>query len=312
MIETDDGQVPPFPRLDPRRRSSGSTASPRPRAGSATRRSRSSAPTASRAAATAPRASASRSCPERFDPLTYVEGGPPQADDEVVIDKASADDEGFEVGDTVEIAGKEAAKEYTLVGIATLGDVDSFGGATLALLTLPEAQRITGKEGEFDQISVAADAGHDAGAARRQPDRGAAGLGRGRDRRAENVESQRDDVGEFIGFLKTALLIFAGVALFVAAFLIFNTFSITVAQRTREFAMLRTLGANRRQILSSVVIEAFVDRPRRRRSSACSPGSASRPRSARCSSALGIDLPEHRDRDRGPDDRSSRCCSAPG
>ena len=72
------------------------------------------------------------------------------------------------------------------------------------------------------------------------------------------MQSQRDDVGEFIGFLKTALLIFAGVALFVAAFLIFNTFSITVAQRTREFAMLRTLGANRRQILSSVVIEAFV------------------------------------------------------
>ena len=72
------------------------------------------------------------------------------------------------------------------------------------------------------------------------------------------MQSQRDDVGEFIGFLKTALLIFAGVALFVAAFLIFNTFSITVAQRTREFAMLRTLGANRRQILTSVVAEAFL------------------------------------------------------
>ena len=77
-----------------------------------------------------------------------------------MIDKASADDEGFAVGDTVEIAGKRAAKEYTLVGIATLGDVDSFGGATIAELTLPEAQRITGKEGEFDQINVAADAGH--------------------------------------------------------------------------------------------------------------------------------------------------------
>ena len=85
--------------------------------------------------------------PERFDPLTYVEGGPPQRDDEVVIDKASADAEGFEVGDTVEIAGKQAAGEYTLTGIATLGEVDSFGGATMALLTLPEAQRITGKEG---------------------------------------------------------------------------------------------------------------------------------------------------------------------
>ena len=195
--------------------------------------------------------------PERFDPLTYVEGGPPQADDEVVIDKASADDEGFSVGDRIEIAGKQAAKEYTLVGIATLGNVDSFGGATITELTLPEAQRITGKEGELDQINVAAAPGT-------TPEQLAANLTAALpgsvdvETGAQNVQSQRDDVGEFIGFLKTALLIFAGVALFVAAFLIFNTFSITVAQRTREFAMLRTLGANRRQILTSVVAEAFL------------------------------------------------------
>ena len=75
---------------------------------------------------------------------------------------------------------------------------------------------------------------------------------------ADNTESQQDDVGEFISILRTALLVFAGVSLFVAAFLIFNTFSITVAQRTREFAMLRTLGANRRQIITSVVVEAFA------------------------------------------------------
>jgi putative ABC transport system permease protein len=195
--------------------------------------------------------------PERFDPLTYVEGGRPAADDEVVIDKASADDEGFEVGDDVRIAGKEAARSYTLVGIATLGDVDSFGGATLAELTLPEAQRVTGKQGQLDQISVAAEEGT-------SPEQLAANLTAALPKSlqaetgAENVETQREDVGEFIGFLKTALLIFAGVALFVAAFLIFNTFSITVAQRTREFAMLRALGASRRQILVSVVIEAFV------------------------------------------------------
>ena len=195
--------------------------------------------------------------PERFDPLTYVEGGPPESDDEVVIDKASADDEGFGVGDRIEIAGKEAASEYTLVGIATLGEVDSFGGATVAELTLAEAQRITGKVGRLDQISVAADDGT-------SPEQLAANLnaalpdGVEAETGEENTQSQKDDVGEFIGFLKTALLLFAGVALFVAAFLIFNTFSITVAQRTREFAMLRTLGANRRQILTSVVLEAFI------------------------------------------------------
>ena len=74
----------------------------------------------------------------------------------------------------------------------------------------------------------------------------------------ENTQAQQDDVGEFIGILRTVLLVFAGVALFVAAFLIFNTFSITVAQRTREFALLRTLGANRRQIITSVVVESFA------------------------------------------------------
>ena len=94
--------------------------------------------------------------PDRFDPLTYVEGAKPATDDEVVIDKATADAEGFEIGDQVTIAGKAAARSYTVVGIATLGDIDSFGGATMALLTLPEAQRITGKEGQLDQVQVAA------------------------------------------------------------------------------------------------------------------------------------------------------------
>jgi putative ABC transport system permease protein len=195
--------------------------------------------------------------PPQFDPLTYVEGGPPQNDNEVVIDKASADDEGFSVGDQIQVAGKEAVKTYTLVGIATLGDVDSFGGATLTEFTLPEAQRITGKEGELDQIVVAAAPGT-------TPTQLAANIKAELPNTLEvrtgqqNVQDQRDNISDFTGFLKTALLIFAGVSLFVAAFLIFNTFSITVAQRTREFAMLRTLGASRRQILATVIVEAFV------------------------------------------------------
>ena len=199
----------------------------------------------------------SASGPDRFDPLTYVEGAAPESDDELVIDKATADSQGFELGDRVTVAGKTGSEEYTLSGIATLGEVDSFGGATLALLTLPEAQRLTGKQGQFDQISIAAEEGT-------TPQRLAARLEASLPNSvqaqtgAENSQSQEDDVGEFVDILKTALLIFAGVALFVATFLIFNTFSITVAQRTREFAMLRTLGASRRQILVSVVLEALV------------------------------------------------------
>ncbi len=117
---------------------------------------------------------------------------------------------------------------------------------------------------------------------------------------AENVQSQRDDIGEFIGFLKTALLIFAGVALFVAAFLIFNTFSITVAQRTREFAMLRTLGANRRQILTTRGRRGVHHRASARRSLGVAGRDRLRPAIGALFAALGIDLPATRHRDRHP------------
>jgi putative ABC transport system permease protein len=194
---------------------------------------------------------------ERFDPLEYPEGGPPQTDDQVVIDKAAAEKGDFELGDKVTLAGKGEAKQYELVGLATLGDVDSFGGASIALLTLPEAQRVTGKQGMFDQITVAADQGVDQETLAKNI---AVVLPKGVqvETGEEDTQSQQDDIGEFIGILRTVLLVFAGVALFVASFLIFNTFSITVAQRTREFAMLRTLGASRRQIIRSVVVEAFA------------------------------------------------------
>ncbi len=192
-----------------------------------------------------------------FDALKYVEGGKPASDDQVVIDKQTADRGDYSVGDPIKVVGKEDAKEYELAGIATLGDVDSFGGASIAIFTFEEAQRVTSKQGQLDQISVAATEGVSPAELKRRlsqalPKTVEAETG------TENTASQKEDVGEFIGFLKTALLIFAGVSLFVAAFLIFNTFSITVAQRTREFAMLRTLGANRRQLVLSVVIEAFV------------------------------------------------------
>jgi len=194
--------------------------------------------------------------PEPFDPLS-IEGRKPRTADEVVIDKFSAENEGFEIGDEVRVAGRTSAGTYTLVGTAGLGSADTFGGATAAVFTLPEAQRITGKEGQFDQIAVAADEGT-------TPGQLAATLDSLLPKTVqvetgtENTESQKDDVGEFTDILKTALLVFAGVALFVASFLIFNTFSITVAQRTREFAMLRTLGANRRQIVTAVMTEAFA------------------------------------------------------
>jgi len=195
--------------------------------------------------------------PERFDPFDYEEGRRPQTADEVAIDALSADNENLSVGDRITVSGAEVAREYEIVGVARLGEVDSFGGATVAILTLPEAQRIADKVGEYDQISIAAEAGVDPQELKR---RVAAALPRNVEVRTgeENAAQQTDDIEEDLSFLKIALLIFAWIALFVGAFTIFNTFSITVAQRTREFGMLRTLGASRRQVLTAVMIEALA------------------------------------------------------
>jgi putative ABC transport system permease protein len=195
--------------------------------------------------------------PRRFEAFDYPEGRPPETSNEVAVDKLSADNEGLEVGDQITVAGSEAARKYEIVGIAKLGEVDSFGGATVAILPLREAQRLSDKQGELDQISVAADEGVAPEELKRRiadvvPRNVEARTGE------ENAEQQTEDIEDDLGFLKIALLIFAWIALFVGAFTIFNTFSITVAQRTREFGMLRTLGASRRQVLTSVLLEAFV------------------------------------------------------
>jgi putative ABC transport system permease protein len=195
--------------------------------------------------------------PDRFDPLNYEEGSIPKADDEVVLDVATADKAGYELGDTVIVSGAGGTRDLRLVGTAKLGDSDGLGGATIAEMTLPTAQAVTGKQGKIDQVLAAAAEGT-------SPEQLAKNLTDALPSTVEaetgeqNTQDQKDDINEGIGFLTTALLVFAGVSLFVASFLIFNTFSITVAQRTREFAMLRTLGANRRQIISSVIAEAFL------------------------------------------------------
>jgi len=194
--------------------------------------------------------------PEALESITYVEGHRPRDAAQVSIDEGAADEAGLELGDTIRLAAVERAKSFRLVGIVKLGDA-SFGGASIAALTLPEAQRLTGKRGQFDELWVAADDGvTEAELRRRIAPRVPAGLRV--ETAAENVERNSDQIRDDLGFLRIALLVFAFVALFVGAFLIFNTFSITVAQRIREFGMLRTLGAGRGQILGSVVAEALA------------------------------------------------------
>ncbi len=195
--------------------------------------------------------------PEPFNPIKYVDGRAPANASEVTLDKKTADNNDFKVGDQVLVAGKLPAKRYRISGLGEFGDVSEFGGATIAVLTLPEAQRISQKRGELDEIDVAVANG----ASTKQVTGELRGLlPRTVDVKtgAQDAKDQADDIQGGLSFLNTLLLAFAGIALFVGAFIIFNTFSITVAQRTTEFGLLRTIGASRNQILRSVVLEALI------------------------------------------------------
>jgi putative ABC transport system permease protein len=195
--------------------------------------------------------------PEPFNPFTWVEGSAPATPDEVGIDSITADEENYEVGQKIEISGARGAKEYTLSGIGRFGSGVPLGGASFALFTLPEAQAITGKVGELDNIDVQAADGVSADELATRinavlPGDAEAKTGE------EDAAQQSADIKDGFSFLTTFLLVFAGISVFVGAFLIFNTFSITVAQRTREFGMLRTLGASSRQVLATVFGEALT------------------------------------------------------
>jgi putative ABC transport system permease protein len=193
---------------------------------------------------------------EPFDPLTYVEGRAPESSHEAAIDEANAQREGLAVGDELGIVGEGPLERFEIVGVNKLGDT-SGGGSSSVTLTLPEAQRITAKQGRFDSISIAAAPGVEPAELQRRIARVVPASVQV-ETAAENAQRETDDIQSDLGFLKVALLVFAGVSLVVGAFQIFNTFSITVAQRIREFGLMRTLGASRGQILRSVLVEALI------------------------------------------------------
>ena len=192
----------------------------------------------------------------RFNPLQLVDGAWP-GDNEVVIDQATADKEDFKLGDTVGIQGAGRVQNLTISGFVRFGSVSTIGGATLAGFDLPTAQRIFDKEGKLDEIAVAAQSGvsDDELVQELRPILPA---NTEVQTAAEQARSDAEDTDEFISFLQTFLLVFAGVALFVGSFVIANSLSITIAQRTREFATLRTIGASRRQVLSSIIVESLA------------------------------------------------------
>ncbi len=194
---------------------------------------------------------------QRLSPYRLVQGRAPAGPDDVVMDKHTATKYGFAIGDSVLINLPNRPQRFRISGIVTFGSDDNLAGITLAGFDLATAQRLFNSVGRYDVIDVLS-----------QPD-------------ADNVKLQlaiakllppgvqvvsgqtvanqlSSAVDHELSFISTALLVFALISLFVGGFTIFNTFSITVGQRTRELALLRVVGASRRQVFRSVLGEAAI------------------------------------------------------
>jgi putative ABC transport system permease protein len=198
-----------------------------------------------------------------FDPnaqisnLNVVQGRPPTTSSDVVMDAGTAQQFGFSVGQRVKILFAGQPRTFTITGIAQFGTANNIAGATLAAFTLPTAQQVLGLTGQVNTINVVTGPGvnkavveHDISSI----------LPRG----VQVVTGQTvanemsSSINQSLSFFSTALLIFALISLFVGSFTIFNTFSIIVGQRTRELALLRVVGASRRQVFRSVLTEAAL------------------------------------------------------
>jgi putative ABC transport system permease protein len=186
-----------------------------------------------------------------------VSGSPPSADSDVVIDRKSSRDGHLAVGDTTTVLVQGPPQRVRIAGVARFGTADSPGGATVVAFRTPVAQRLVAQPGKYDAINLVAAPGvsQTALVTRLSPV-----LPTGTEAitgKAITAETQ-SQIRKSLSFFNTFLLIFAVVAVLVGGFMMFNTFSITVAQRTRENGLLRALGASRRQILASVLVEAVA------------------------------------------------------
>ena len=185
-----------------------------------------------------------------------VDGVAPTQSSDILLDAKTAKDGHYAVGDTVNVSVTKGVQSFSLVGIAKFGKLDTWGGAQAALFTTSTIQALVGEPGMYDWISIA---GKDGESQQQLANTVSKAIPPGTEAitgKEFTAESQ-DAFQKIIGIFSTFLLVFALIALFVGSFIIYNTFSIIVAQRTKELALLRALGASRGQILRSIILEAF-------------------------------------------------------
>ena len=193
----------------------------------------------------------------RFNPLSVVQGSWPRGGEQIAIDRATARKQDLQPGDSIGVGALGPVRQFRIAGIVEYGSVESLGGAQLVAFELGTAQRLFDKTGKLDEIQVRAREGVSARQlieSIRPLLPATAHVKTAAAQRESGAQEARDGV-TYLGYF---LLAFGGIALIVGGFVIANTLAITVAQRTRELATLRTLGASRRQVLTSVVLEALV------------------------------------------------------
>jgi putative ABC transport system permease protein len=194
---------------------------------------------------------------ERFNPLKLVSGKWPVGNGQIAIDQRTSEKKHFAVGDSIGVASDDGVQNFEITGVAKYADSSSIGASTIAIFDVPTAQQLFHKVGQLDEIQVAAKSGV-------SPEKlvseiqpvlpEAAKVKTAEAQTQENI----DDINKATGIFQKVLLAFGIIALFVGAFVIANTLSITIAQRVREFATLRTIGGSRRQVLRTVMLEALV------------------------------------------------------
>jgi putative ABC transport system permease protein len=200
------------------------------------------------------------SLPE-FNSVVLKEGNWPGTG-QVAVDTGTASKKDIHVGDVIRVQGAGAALPLRVAGLFKFSSKGNIGGATLAAFDVPTGQRVFHKEGKLDQIRASKKPGVSEAELLNQIRSLLRREGVAQETQVRSGEGQAhedaSDTKAFLSFLQTFLLAFGGIALFVGAFVIANSLSITVAQRTREFATVRTIGASRRQVRRAVLIESFV------------------------------------------------------